>query len=86
MTDLEGRPSLQLLAFVDYGEASNTARGSRSFVRLTGAGLGVRWSLSNRYFGHLVWSADLENVPDPQDRSLQDRGIHFRFEYRPFGD
>ena len=86
VTDLEGRPSLQLLVFVDYGEASNTARGSRSFVRLTGAGLGVRWSLSNKYFGHLVWSADLESVPDPQDRSLQDRGIHFRFEYRPFGD
>lgn len=82
LRSLEARPLLQLAAFADYGRGWNTDRGSSSAVSLAGAGLGLRWN-GRRLDAHLYWAAELDEVIEPDDRGLQDRGLHLSLTFRP---
>jgi len=82
LKSLEARPLLQLAVFTDYGRGWNTERGTSSAASLAGAGLGLRWN-GRRVQGHLYWAEELEDVAEPEDRALQDRGLHLSVTCRP---
>jgi hemolysin activation/secretion protein len=69
---------LQLAPFVDVGHGWNESRPSPWPQTLIGAGVGLRYSFGDWIRAELYWGEQLKDLPEPQDRSLQDRGIHFR--------
>jgi hemolysin activation/secretion protein len=69
---------LQLAPFIDVGHGWNESRPSLAPQTLIGAGVGLRYSFRDWLRAEFYWGEQLKDLPEPQDRSLQDRGIHFR--------
>jgi hemolysin activation/secretion protein len=67
----------ELVPFIDYGYARN--RGvSKNAESLLSAGLGLRWSLDNRWFAELHYGYAIEEAGLTDGDDLQDKGIHFQ--------
>ena len=45
---------------------------------LASVGIGLRYHYQRLFLGELYWGAQLSDVPDALEKSLQDHGIHFR--------
>jgi hemolysin activation/secretion protein len=80
---LEGRAILQVAGFLDYGRGWSHGRDDSDADNLAGAGVGLRWTVADGLNATVYWAAELEGVREPDDRSLQDRGITFAVSYRP---
>jgi hemolysin activation/secretion protein len=75
---------VQLVPFVDFGEASNRQVPTPDPTTLVSVGLGLRWAAT---FGTVVplraqfelfWGLKLKNV-ETEGGDLQDQGLHFQF-------
>jgi len=84
---------IQLAPFADIGHGWNRTRqtpipdtgfpdpGEPFTARaktLASLGIGLRYRYQRRLLGELYWGAQLSDVPDAFEKSLQDHGIHFR--------
>jgi hemolysin activation/secretion protein len=75
----DGRPIVQLAPFVDFGRAHQRRRGRTPHpLNLASAGVGLRFNITQRVHAQVYWGEELRDVPEPQDRDLQDTGVHFR--------
>ena len=71
--------SMQLLAFVDSGQAWNNDNGA-SEETLSSIGIGYRLFTRHSHLLEILWAKSLHQTTQEQvdEHSLQDRGIHFR--------
>ncbi len=79
-----GEGLLQLTPFIDFGHAWNHSGALELPDRtLLSAGLGLRWQYSDRLSARIDWGIPLIEVGSG-DRTLQEQGIYFSFEWSPF--
>jgi hemolysin activation/secretion protein len=76
---------LQVTPFVDFGNVWTNSGGTATLEAdtLVSAGLGLRWQYgerSNARGGGGIPSIDVK----PSDRSVQERGLYFSIEFKPF--
>ncbi len=74
---------LQLAAFADYGQSWNRQGDDPQPAEIYSAGLGLRWHIGHYTRFELYRAEPLKDV-EQQQGSLQDKGIHLRFETRVF--
>lgn len=70
------RPIIELVPFMDWGQAWNHGTGSPTET-LWSAGTGLRVALRHGVLGEVYWGGRLEDVSNPHD-FLQDYGFHMR--------
>jgi hemolysin activation/secretion protein len=70
--------SVQLAPFTDIGRSWNKGRGETSPRTLFSAGVGLRVQLTRYLEGQIYWAEPIHEVETPDDRDLQDSGVHFR--------
>lgn len=70
--------TVYLAPFVDYGGGFNTDRETPEPDRIASVGTGLLWSPSPRFGLELYWGVPLVDVDEPDDKDLQDWGVHFR--------
>lgn len=68
---------LELAPFIDYGRAWNADSDTPDPKDIYSIGLGLRWSPSQYLHTQLYWGHALRDIPDPDDKDLQDDGVHF---------
>jgi hemolysin activation/secretion protein len=76
---------LQVTPFVDLRNVS-TNSGGRAVLEantLLSAGLGLRWQYGERWNDRGRWEIPLVDIKS-SDRSLQERGLYFSVEFKPF--
>ena len=72
---------VQFAPFFDIGrgwDEDDDVLGPKTIYSL---GLGVLWTPSPRLTAALYWGYPLRNVPEPEEETLQDYGIHFEFRF-----
>ncbi len=72
------RFNVQLAPFFDVGRAWNTKRPTPSPKTISSAGVGLRFAFARRLQGEIYWAEEIRDVEEPDDRDLQDTGVHFR--------
>jgi Hemolysin activation/secretion protein len=79
-----GEGVLQFTPFMDFGQAWN-APGELVLPdrTLLSIGLGLKWQYSDRITARLDWGIPLIKL-DSSDRTLQEQGIYFLFNWKPF--
>jgi hemolysin activation/secretion protein len=75
-SDVAGRPVVQLAPFADLGRSWNTNRGEPSPKTIYSVGVGLRFDLGRHVQGNVYWGEALRDVVTPDDRDLQDTGVH----------
>ena len=81
---LEGRPIVEVAPFFDFGYSNNIGRPTPGPATLASVGLGLR-VYPHRSLEMLVyWGHQLESVPSHGSADLQDDGVQFRVDWRPF--
>lgn len=75
-TDAARQLSVKLTPFCDAGRSWNRKRDEPSPRTLASVGIGLRTSW-RRLHGELFWGHRIERVDKPDDRGLQDEGVHF---------
>lgn len=68
---------VQLAPFVDAGGGWNNRGGTPDPKVIWSLGAGLRWQPNPGLFGRLEVGVPLRSVPRPDERNLQDYGIHF---------
>ncbi len=69
--------AVQLVPFVDAGGGWNNATGTPDPKLIYSVGTGLRWQPSPRVQARLDFGVPLRSVPEPDQRDLQDLGLHF---------
>jgi hemolysin activation/secretion protein len=82
ISKLEPNPEdgrIEIVPFIDYGRAWNADDASKMDDDIFSVGIGARWTLNQKQQTQLqvYWGHALTDVPDPEDKDLQDDGIHF---------
>ncbi|WRH67531.1 MAG: ShlB/FhaC/HecB family hemolysin secretion/activation protein [Planktothrix sp. GU0601_MAG3] len=79
-----GAGLLQLTPFIDFGQAWN-APGELALPdrTLLSIGLGLKWQYGDRITAQIDWGIPLIKL-ESSDRSLQEQGIYFLFNWKPF--
>jgi hemolysin activation/secretion protein len=67
---------LQLVPFYDFGRGWNIGRPTPYPAEISGAGLGLRWTVGSGILAEVYYALPLRNVR--VGTALQDRGIYFR--------
>jgi hemolysin activation/secretion protein len=82
--EVEG--TLQIAPFIDFGTGWNIDRGNLDPNTLAGVGFGLLWQMGEKFNARLDWGIPLIDVDDPDSgsRTLQQDGIYFQVEYKPF--
>ena len=82
----EVQGSLQIVPFIDFGTGWNIDRGNLDPNTLAGAGFGLLWQMGEEFNARFDWGIPLVDVdyPDSGGRALQQDGIYFQVEYKPF--
>ncbi|MDJ0732588.1 MAG: ShlB/FhaC/HecB family hemolysin secretion/activation protein [Nostocaceae cyanobacterium] len=76
---------LQVVPFLDFGVAWNTAGGNPDPNTLVGVGMGLQWQMGNQFTARLDYGIPLTDVGDDGDnRTLQEDGFYFSVNYSPF--
>jgi hemolysin activation/secretion protein len=73
-------PRLTLVPFFDIGhgwDQGDRDASKRDAETLASLGLGLLWSPTARVLARFYYGYALNDISDPQDKSLQDHGIHF---------
>ncbi len=74
-----GGSEIVLAPFFDAGRSRNKGRGGTPAPKnLLSAGVGLRGEFDDRISVELYWGEAIGGRPRPSERSLQDRGLHFR--------
>jgi Hemolysin activation/secretion protein len=75
---------LQVTPFVDFGNVWNSG-GSAALEAntLLSAGLGLKWQYGENARVRLGWGIPLIDIKS-SDRTLQERGLYFSVEFKPF--
>ncbi|MEK0084024.1 ShlB/FhaC/HecB family hemolysin secretion/activation protein [Benzoatithermus flavus] len=73
---------LYLAPFADIGGGFNTDSPTPDPDHIYSIGSGLRWSPAPGFNLALYAGVALKEVPNPQDRNLQDQGIHFEVQLR----
>ena len=71
--------------FVDFGNVW-TMGGGRAALRseyFAVSGIGLRWQYGERWNARLGWGIPFIDIKSG-DRSLQERGLYFSVEFKPF--
>lgn len=76
---------LQVTPFVDFGNVWTNSGGRTALEAntLLSAGLGLRWQYGERWNARLGWGIPFIDIKSG-DRSLQERGLYFSVEFKPF--
>ncbi|MBW4607917.1 MAG: ShlB/FhaC/HecB family hemolysin secretion/activation protein [Hassallia sp. WJT32-NPBG1] len=74
---------LQLVPFVDVGNAWNSGRENPDVNTLASVGLGLQWRQSDRFTARLDWGIPLVFV-DSRETTWQENGVYFSILYNPF--
>ena len=70
--------TLELAPFIDYGNSWNNDKATTPTPRdITGAGVGLRWTITKYLFAEAYWAKNLRDIQDPEDSDLQDKSVHF---------
>ncbi len=78
------RGVLQVIPFIDFGTTWNSlGRDNPDPNTLLGLGLGVQWRQGERFIARFEYGLPLLEI-DARDRTLQEKGLYFSVEYRPF--
>ncbi len=76
----ENEGEVLLAPFLDYGWGDNNKFATTGTDSLASVGLGVIWNASSHLRAELYWGHRLKEVDKPEDKNLQDNGIHFSLE------
>lgn len=68
---------VEFTPFIDYGRSWNTDIDTPEPKDIYSAGLGVRWKANENIQAQLYWGYALRDVPEQEDKDLQDNGVHF---------
>jgi len=68
----------ELAPFFDIGRAWNENAASDEIETVSGAGLGLRWTLSDRASAFLYWGHAFNDIKQQGEYNLQDDGIYFQ--------
>ena len=69
---------LELACFFDYGQAWNVDSDIPDDPKdIYSVGLGLRWNPFKFLRSQVYWGHALRDIPDPDDKDLQDDGVHF---------
>lgn len=63
--------------FIDYGRSWNADSDTPDPKNIYSTGLGLQWKPSHKLDAALYWGTALQDIPEPEDENLQDKGIHF---------
>jgi hemolysin activation/secretion protein len=74
----EGRSTVQLIPFYDYGAVWNRSRTTSGPQYFSSLGVGVRWEFAKRIQAGVYIAHPFQDFDDP-DNDIQDDGIHFTF-------
>jgi hemolysin activation/secretion protein len=77
------RHVIQLAPFVDTGHGWNKGRFTPDPKTITGIGAGLRYRFRRILLAEIYYGANLQNVFEGQEKSLQSRGISFRLRFDP---
>ncbi|MFK5971151.1 MAG: ShlB/FhaC/HecB family hemolysin secretion/activation protein [Candidatus Marithrix sp.] len=76
---------IQIAPFIDYGRSWNTDIDTPDPKNISSVGLGLRWSPSRFVNAQIYWGHALRDVQEPDDKDLQDDGVHFELSVKiPF--
>ncbi len=70
---------LYLTPFFDYGRAWNSGADTPEPRDISSVGLGLRWLPTQKIQAAVYWGKALRKITEPEDKDLQDDGIHFEF-------
>jgi len=68
---------IEITPFIDYGRSWNTDIDTPDPKSISSVGLGLRWSPNKHFQSQLYWGYALRDIPDPDDKDIQDDGVHF---------
>ncbi len=75
---------LQVVPFVDFGIGWNSSDNRDPDPNsLIGVGLGLQWQMGDNFDARFDWGIPLTDVED-RDRTLQEQGLYFSVNYKPF--
>ena len=77
------RHLIQLAPFVDSGHGWNRSRFTPDPKTITGIGAGLRYRFHRMLLAEIYYGANLRDVFEGQEKSLQSRGISFRLRFDP---
>ncbi len=63
--------------FIDYGRSWNTEIDTPNPKSISSVGLGLRWNPNRAINTQIYWGHALRDIQEPDDKDLQDDGIHF---------
>ncbi|MCK5720461.1 MAG: ShlB/FhaC/HecB family hemolysin secretion/activation protein [Thiomargarita sp.] len=69
---------VEIAPFIDYGRAWNTDIDTPDPTKIYSIGIGIRWSPNEHIYTQLYWGHALRDIPAPEDKDLQDDGVHFQ--------
>ncbi|MBE9563239.1 MAG: ShlB/FhaC/HecB family hemolysin secretion/activation protein, partial [Proteobacteria bacterium] len=76
---------IYLAPFIDYGSSWNTDVITPEPRSISSVGLGLRWNPNRAINAQVYWGHALRNIEEPDEKNLQDDGIHFELSLRvPF--
>lgn len=69
---------VELAPFFDVARSWNHGDASEQTENISGAGLGLRWSLGDRAFAFLYWGHAFDEMESQREYNLQDDGLYFQ--------
>jgi hemolysin activation/secretion protein len=68
---------IEFATFMDYGRSWNADSDTPDPKDIYSVGIGLRWAPSKKIHANLYWGHALRDVEDPDEKDLQDDGVHF---------
>lgn len=75
---------LQIATFIDYGRGWNEREPTPEIENISSVGLGFRWSPGSMLQTELYWGQAQRKFDEPEQKDLQDDGIHFQINVQVF--
>lgn len=78
-SDNEDDGRIEIAPFFDYGHSWNADSDTPEPKDIYSAGVGLRWSPNKNIHANLYWGYALQqdDIPEPDEKDLQDDGVHF---------
>ncbi|OQY57066.1 MAG: hypothetical protein DRR08_02180 [Candidatus Parabeggiatoa sp. nov. 2] len=68
---------IEFATFMDYGRSWNADSDTPDPKDIYSVGIGLRWTPSKKIHANLYWGYALRDVKEPDEKDLQDDGVHF---------
>jgi len=66
--------------FFDYGSAHNVNKADPQPNSISSIGTGLHWHISQDIVAKIYWAYALRDLEDPEQKDLQDDGVHFQLQ------